>query len=126
MTTLNLQTTADDVAATAIARGITDPFAQADQALGEKIRATLEHHYPGWNWAVSAKHEQGVVWIRNLNLASKAGFVLHISDLKTDADYKHEVMDAGGEYLERYNQPRGRFDPDRYLAFLTAVGAVFE
>ena len=114
----------DDVAQTADAIGVGSPLRSADEALSIRIMASLLRHYPGWQWSVSAQHEQGVVIVRNLNLANKAGFVLHIADLKQHDAMEREGVDAGGEFLERYGMPRGKFDSDRYMDFIKSVGAV--
>ena len=53
----------------------------------------------------------GVVGVKSMRLSGNWGFVLHAD--KIDNDYKN-VMRAGGEILERYNQNRGKFNQTKY------------
>lgn len=94
------------------------PWTPSDQELEQRVLEILAAHYPGWGWRVEAQSSGGVLVIRNENLASKHGFVEHLRDVVNVSDMQRRIVDAGGEFLERFNMPRGAFDPDRYMAFL--------
>jgi hypothetical protein len=102
--------------------GTTLVWTHADQDNERQALEILAEHYPGWSWRVESKSAGGIMTVRNENLATRHGVVVHLSDVATLADMRSHMVNAGGEFLERYGMPRGRFDPDRWLAWFTAVG----
>lgn len=84
---------------------------QANQMIAKTIAETLNKHYPGHAWMVTASVMQGVVWIYNLKLSSEYGYVLHIDDLQQDPSMRLTIR-AGGEFLERYGLRRGELNHD--------------
>jgi len=86
-----------------------------DLALANRMKDVLDAHYPGHMWLVRVQHKQGVAIIRNLSLrdrnglqgiGAKMGMVRHIDQIRPDLK---DVVRAGGELLERWGIPRGRF-----------------
>ena len=85
--------------------------ARTDLATARAVRRILDTAYPGHDWEVLADSAQGYVAFRipalmGLNYA----YLVKRRDLTPEA-----VLKGGGELLERYRLPRGRFDLDRFL-----------
>lgn len=77
-----------------------------DMSVAKEIAETLNEAYPGWMWAVNVTG--GVAIVKNMNLSSLWGFVLKYKDIMGDfACRKKQVIQAGGELLERCHLPRG-------------------
>jgi len=83
-----------------------EPIPLQDIELSKKVAEKLNDHYPGHAWGVTASIQNGTVTIRNFALSEKYGFVVLIDKLKTDPGLKL-IVNAGGEFLERYNIKRG-------------------
>lgn len=119
MTDLPYAIERDDVANTASLLGLQDASTEAaDIGLAMEIANHLNAMYPGWLWAVSANHDNGIVQVRNLNLSDKWGFVLKIRDLKNTWTIKREAMLAGGELLERFGQKPGPMRPEMLVSYI--------
>ena len=76
-------------------------------------RNVAEHlckKFPDHPWCVRV--DRGLVHIHCGNLSQNMGYTLH--EDKIDFDYKAVTL-AGGEILERFNMPTGRYDDDRHL-----------
>ena len=84
-------------------------YSLGDHVLAKNVAEVLDKKYPGWLWAVNVM--DGVVTVKSMLLSGNWGFVLHAD--KIDNDYKN-VMRAGGEILERYNQKTGKFNQTKY------------
>ena len=85
--------------------------ARADVAAARAVRRILDVAYPGHDWEVIADSGQGYVAFRipalmGMNFA----YLVKGKDLTAEA-----VLKGGGELLERYRLPRGKFDLDRFL-----------
>jgi hypothetical protein len=85
--------------------------ARTELATARAVRRILDTAYPGHDWEVLADSAQGYVAFRipalmGLNYA----YLVKRRDLTPEA-----VLKGGGELLERYRLPRGRFDLDRFL-----------
>lgn len=85
--------------------------ARTDIAAARAVRRILDTAYPGYDWEVVADSGQGYVAFRipalmGMNFA----YLVKGRDLTPAA-----VLNGGGELLERYRLPRGRFDLDRFL-----------
>lgn len=86
--------------------------ASATMTTNERVQAKnamamLLKHYPGYYWSVTIN--AGVMTVTNMNLSGKWGFVIHLS--KLSGDYR-ELVNAGGELLERYRVHRGKMKRD--------------
>ena len=84
----------------------------ADYDTAKRIAETLNRHYPGHLWGVTASHETGIATVLNLRLSGRWGFIVKLSEILHDPSMK-KVIRAGGEILERYKVSRGVFDQDR-------------
>ena len=82
----------------------------ADQLVCKNVSEVLENHFPGWEWLVGVEH--GLVRIHSFKLSTLFGFRMRVD--KIDNDYKCIVL-AGGEILERYGMPRGRYNHSVYM-----------
>ena len=86
-----------------------EPWTLSDQILCKNISDILERHYPGWEWLVGV--DMGMIRIHSWKLSTKYGVRLRTDQI--DNDYLI-VKIMGGEILERYGMPRGRFDHQKY------------
>lgn len=98
---------------------IVEDMAKAEQAgndflMSKEAAEALLAAYPGWMWGVNVNGEQGVADIKNFNLSGQWGYVLKLRDIYSASSFKADVIRAGGEILERYNQKVGKFDPQRW------------
>jgi hypothetical protein len=85
--------------------------ARADLATARAVRRILDTAYPGHDWEVLADSAQGYVAFRIPALMGiNYAYLVKGRDLTPEA-----VLKGGGELLERYRLPRGRFDLDRFL-----------
>jgi hypothetical protein len=84
-----------------------------DYNTAKEIGDILNRHYPGHLWAVHVK--SGLVQIRDLMLSGKWGFVLMLPSIYSASDLSRQVVNAGGELLERYKQRRGRMNSEAIL-----------
>ena len=82
-----------------------------DMLLSKQIGEALEKHYPGYLWMVDISG--GMVNIHNLALHGQWGFRIKLVDAYHDPGMKKTIA-AGGELLERYNMPRGKFNEDKW------------
>ena len=63
--------------------------------------------YPGHPWATRV--DGGIVFIKHLQFGNNYGMVKKFADIKHDATrFKHEIIMAAGEFLERAGLVRGR------------------
>jgi|TARA_Y100000310_G_scaffold315266_1_gene365601 hypothetical protein len=90
------------------------PSPLADYALAKDICDLLMAHYPGHPWAVNADHDQGVSVIKNTALSRKGGMIMHIGKINGPSDLRDKVVRFGGEFLERYDIPRGEASTQGY------------
>ena len=88
-----------------------------DMILCRNVSEVLERHYPGWCWLVGV--EQGMVRIHSFKLSTLEGYRLRPEEI--DNDYRR-VVDAGGEILERFGMPRGRYNHEAWLSAPWKVG----
>lgn len=90
--------------------GIVTP---AEEAMCRRVLHTLDRHYPGHHWG--AEVNAGLITIRNRALVGRWGYRVRYLAM-TDTQLDAEVVRAGGEFLERYDQRRGRPNPDTLRA----------
>jgi hypothetical protein len=84
----------------------------ADLAAARAVRRILDTAYPGHDWEVAADSAQSYVAFRIPALmGANYAYLVKGRDLTAEA-----ILKGGGELLERYRLPRGRFDLDRFLA----------
>lgn len=76
----------------------------ADQDANKEVLEVLVKYYPGWAWYADMHSMAGVLYIKNPNLSTEKVYVIK---LKLGMNLSREVIEAGGEILERYGQPRG-------------------
>ena len=94
--------------------GRPDPYADADNRLGQAIKQILWNHYPAHPWEITVEHSQGIAYIKLPHLLNKKGWMLHINKLTSYAVTERYVMRAGGELLELANMSAGGFRPDQF------------
>lgn len=108
---------------TGIVDGSEAQLAEFDLAkrVGDKLTAT----YPNYLWQVTCR--EGVVFVNNVNLSGRWGFVLKDKDLygTSATDFDKRVMRAGGELLERYRVSRTKMNNDRVQSKLLALPTDF-
>lgn len=80
----------------------------SDMTMAKEVAETLHAHYPGHLWAVTIR--DGALVIKNLYLSSLWGMVLHIANITDASIRRKKVIRAGGEFLERANLRRGKYD----------------
>jgi hypothetical protein len=98
---------------------IVESQAKADSAANDFLMAktaaeVLTREYPGWMWGVNVDGAQGVATIRNFNLSGQYGYLLKLNAIYSASSFEKDVLRAGGEILERYNQKVGKFDAQRW------------
>lgn len=78
----------------------------------------LCEHYPAYVWSVKLDEDHGMVYIINNTIQSELqsnmmyGYRFKLSTIYGDPSLK-KVINAGGEILERANQPRGWWKGDK-------------
>ena len=83
-----------------------------DLWVARRAYALLDRAYPGHGWQVIADSAQGYVGVRlPILTGGNWAYLIKWADL-TPA----QVIRAGGELLERYRLPRGRFELGAFLA----------
>lgn len=103
-----------------------DQLARLDASLHilvKDIAAKLEALYPGWLWAVQPDKRGGVINIFSLRLSGKWGYRFHTRRVQHDPARK-VAMEAGGEILDRFKQPRRAYDYQRWQAADRYMGSV--
>ena len=81
--------------------------AALDFNTSREMAESLHAAYPGHLWAVTCEGDKGIATVRNLSLSGQWGFVLKLVSMSTSSDWKKQVINAGGELLERYKLRRG-------------------
>jgi hypothetical protein len=95
----------------------------ADMALSKNCADTLLKHYPNHLWGVRVA--QGLIYVRNLRLSGRFGFILKMNDFYSATDLDKKLMQAGGEVLERYRMSREKMNADRTGDKLQALDTDF-
>lgn len=85
-----------------------------DYLMAKTASEVLMRAYPGWLWGVHIDGRTGMCDIKNFNLSGQRGYRLKLHDIYSASAFERDVMRAGGEILERFKQPRGKFDPQRW------------
>lgn len=88
-----------------------------DLVKAQQVAATLEQHYPNHPWLVSFQGR--VLVVRHLGISDLVrnelgrdgfGFVLKHLDSHSAGELAHNAMLAGGQMLEAFGLPRGKWD----------------
>ena len=85
-----------------------------DFVMAKQASEVLTRAYPGWLWGVNVDGRTGMCDIRNFNLSGNRGYRLKLRDIYSASSFEKDVLIAGGEILERYNQKAGKFDAQRW------------
>lgn len=85
-----------------------------DMNMAKQAAEVLMREYPGWLWGVNVNGETGMCDIRNFNLSGNYGFRMKLKEIYSASSFEKDVIFAGGEILERYNQPRGAFSAQHW------------
>lgn len=94
----------------------------ADLAAARAVRRILDTAYPGHDWEVVADSGQGYVAFRiPMLMGANYAYLVKGRDLTPET-----ILRGGGELLERYRLPRGKFDLDRFLAARAAHSIMLE
>lgn len=81
-----------------------------------KISEVLNFYYPGHAWEVTVDSRQGGAQLRIAVLMTGTQcYFMRFTDLRTEREFRHRVMIAGGDLLERFRIPRGGFQLTAYL-----------
>jgi len=87
---------------------------KSEEADSHHVLEILVAAYPGHPWATRV--EGGVVFIKHLELGNNWGMVKKFADINHDATrFKHEIIMAAGEFLERAGLVRGRANGDEIV-----------
>jgi hypothetical protein len=96
---------------------------QEDEA--EMILGVLTQIYPGHPWAVRVY--DGGFFIRHLAFPHNWGMNFHYRDVSHDAAVlKKQIILKAGEWLERANMKRGRYDADQETERVEGVPEKFQ
>lgn len=87
-----------------------------DEVRAKEIGDILTQHYPNYLWMVFVNMHEGLVEIACGHLGANRVFRIKMNGQGSAEARRKEIIRAGGEILERFNQPRTGFDPDHYNA----------
>lgn len=87
-----------------------------DMCICQQVGDALERAYPGWMWIVTVPPRGGIAQIRSGYMDARWGFNVRLVDSYSASHLAKEAVRAGGELLERTNQPRSRYDRDREVS----------
>ena len=90
-----------------------------DKITAANMADTLHKRYPNHLWAVNVNGKQGIATIYNLMLSGQYGFILHLDAPCSATEWDKMITRAGGEILERFEQPRGKADLMRLVGVPT-------
>lgn len=78
-----------------------------DDTKAAEVASILCEAYPGHPWHV--RIGRGMIVIKHMKISSKWGIARHYDRITFDAKvFKHSIVMAAGEFLERANVYRGR------------------
>ena len=92
----------------------------ADMALTQEVGRILGQLYPEHLWGVRVSHRQGIIEVR-MACFSDYSYVIHIHKASNPNELHKKVKEAGGAFLEIFNQPRSRMDPGAYSDMMTKL-----
>ncbi len=87
--------------------------AMRDVSLAKKIGEHLERKYPNHYFRVDVDSPQGIAKISHPLMPVRYAYVVRLAELNGDPGMR-AITKAGGELLERFNQPRGRRDREKW------------
>lgn len=94
-------------------------LAANDLVMAKEMADALHTAYPDHMWAVTCDGAIGFADVRNMALSGNWGFRIRLDGVYSASQFKHRVLMAGGELLERYRLRRGRFNEAEYSALQT-------
>jgi hypothetical protein len=97
-----------------------------DIVMAKQMAEALHAAYPGHMWAVACDGQIGFADVRNLALSGNWGFRIKLDEIYSGSNFKHRVLMAGGELLERYRLNRGKFNQDQYQGLQTDFAGRFK
>lgn len=85
--------------------------------LAKEIGELLERFYSGHQWFIEVDEHGGIVKLWAGSCSGEWGFIIKMADIQDERGaLRRAIIRAGGEILERFNQPIGRYDRDAWLA----------
>lgn len=85
---------------------------EAENSVAKQALEALHEVFPGYPWRVFVGG--GVLQVKNLLFSNKWGMVRKLKNIHHDAGvFKREVVGAAGEFLERANLARAKWDGER-------------
>lgn len=86
-----------------------DDNTPSDAAIAGDVGLILTDAYPGHPWHVNVSSKQGILHIKHMRMSNKWGIVRKLGNVLPDAKvFKHEVVMAAGELLERAGMRVGK------------------
>lgn len=94
-----------------------DPDEQSDMAIAKQVGDALQRHYPDHPWVISVQGR--AIIVRHLAIAAEVaakihregfGSVLPKDKLGTPKEIAKSAVRFGGELLEAFGLPRGKWD----------------
>jgi hypothetical protein len=76
-----------------------------------EMAAALHGAFPGYVWGVHV--DGGLATVRLMHVSGQWGYVIKLTDQYSASDFKRQVVQAGGEILERFCLKTGRADPNQ-------------
>lgn len=86
------------------------------QMVASNTLRILNEHYGMYEWAVEVDEDGHVARIYNMTLAAPVvardtpAYVIHPHKYATASEFKAKIIAVGGEWAERCNMPRRRWD----------------
>jgi hypothetical protein len=97
-------------------------FGSIDEALTHAAGVMVFTLYEGWPWRVWADHSQGCVFIKmDYLMGARDHLIIPIRKLTHEQALYQCVREVCGNFLERFNLPRGAYDQAR---FVEAIGSI--
>ena len=90
-----------------------DTHYRVDMKLAHDVGRILSKLYPGHLWATHPNTQQQTIQIR-LPCFTDYCWNIHIPNVQNENDLHGKVKQAGGEFLEVFQQSRGKFDAVTY------------
>jgi len=76
-------------------------WATRDMSVAKALGTELAKRYPNHSWYVDSDSRNGVVYIYNMALSGRYGYILKMADINW-ADTSRQMMRIGGELLRRF------------------------
>ena len=94
---------------------IEDPAAPAEQKMMQECMRILLDKFPGYGWMVRADARQGIVTVALPHFMGHVlQYVIHMDRIQSAEAMNKEVVEAGGQILERLRLRRGSRNDGEY------------